>query len=106
MPCERREGEKKKKTYISLLPLRLPHPLVFRLGKCSKATPEGGFCFSEVSHAFDVFVGEAAAFVFDQEGVFGAGHCGASAGAVYWISGSRMHGCVCGGGGHDGCSVD
>ena len=108
MPCHVRGGrEKKKKTYISLLPLRLPHPLVFRLGKCSKATPEGGFCFSEVSHAFDVFVGEAAAFVLDQEGVFAAGHCGAGAGAgVYWIWGSRMHGCICGGSGGDGCPVD
>lgn len=96
------------KTYISLLPLRLPHPLVFRLGEGSKATAEGGFCFSEISHAFDVFVGEAAAFVLDQECVFGARHCaagaGAAAGVVHWISGSRMHGCVCGGG--DGCSVD
>lgn len=84
------------KTYISLLPLRLPHPLVFRLGEGSKATAEGGFCFSEISHAFDVFVGEAAAFVLDQECVFGARHCaagaGAAAGVVHWISGSRMHG--------------
>lgn len=83
--------------------------MLFRLGQGAVSAAEGRLGFFESAYTFDVFVGEAAAFVLDQEGVFSARHCAVGAGAaarvVYWVSGSRMHGCVCGGAA-DGCSVD
>ena len=56
-------------THVLLLPLRLPHALILRLGECSEPPAQRRLGFLEPADPLDVLIREAAKLALDEERV-------------------------------------